>query len=222
MQSSRKSELGPISPELALVDPELARAARELLPDSPPPVAVAVARRPLLAERPLSGQEPVPEPVPRRRRLRRALLSSAAGVAALAMLLTLVLDREGPRSRQAQDVKSVAAAVFSPEARPLQTAPGATSTPVNATAQGKIFVWVPSPHAAAYEFQLFQSGEPVFRARVDEARLELPGRWRQQGLPHALLPGSYHWYVWPISRRTNRQSTMPTVSAELVIAEQPR
>ena len=52
------------------------------------------------------------------------------------------------------------------------------------------------------EFQLFQGGERVYRARVQEARLELPGRWRQDGRPHALLPGSYRWYVWMISKRT--------------------
>ena len=66
-----------------------------------------------------------------------------------------------------------------------------------------MFVWVTSPDAAAYEFQLFQGGERVYRARVDEARLELPGRWRQAGRPHALLPGSYRWYVWTISKRPN-------------------
>jgi hypothetical protein len=71
----------------------------------------------------------------------------------------------------------------------------------------------------AYEFELFQAGERVFRTRLDRPRLELPGRWRWSGLPHALVPGSYRWYVWPISRRTNQQSTVAVVQARLVIEQ---
>ena len=77
----------------------------------------------------------------------------------------------------------------------------ATSKPVHASAvRGQTFVWVTSPDAGAYEFQLFQGGERIFRARVDEARLELPGRWRQAGRPHALLPGEL-----PLVRVDDRQ-----------------
>ena len=240
-------ELGPVSPELALVDPELARAARERLPDPPRPVpfviqdgVVPVAEQPAVVER-LRRLEPIPEPAsepaPRRRRIRLGLLASAAGVIAVGVLLTLFVVREEQPARRAQQTQSVAAAVSPPKATPTQPKPSATtpakpagtsttpatSGPVHAIAvPGRTFVWVKSPDAAAYEFQLFEGGERVFRARVDEARLELPGRWRQAGRPHALLPGSYRWYVWTISKRTNRQSTKPTVSAKLVIDEQPK
>jgi hypothetical protein len=185
-----------------MVDPELGRAARERLPDPPRPILAA-------------------EPAPPRRRIRLGLLSSAAGVAALGVLLTLVVGRQERPARRAQ-TQSVAAAVSPTNSAPTTTAP-ATSTPAHATdVPGQTFVWVTSPDAAAYEFQLFQGGERVFRARVDEARLELPGRWRLAGRPHALLPGTYRWYVWAISKRTNQRSTKPTVSAKLVVDEQPR
>ena len=240
-------ELGPVSPELALVDPELARAARERLPDPTRPIPVViqdavapVAERPAVVER-LRRLEPIPEPAseppPRRRRIRLGLLAPAAGVIAAGVLLTLFVGREEQPARRAQQTQSVAAAVSPPKATPTQPKPSTTtpakptgtsttpasSAPVHAIAvPGRTFVWVTSPDAAAYEFQLFQGGERVYRARVDDARLELPGRWRQAGRPHALLPGSYRWYVWTISKRTNRQSTKPTVSAKLVIKAQPQ
>ncbi len=66
------AELGPISPELALVCPELAAAAREALPDAPwlrhAPGAVTGAALPdpaassPPAQRPAAGQAPPPEP----------------------------------------------------------------------------------------------------------------------------------------------------------------
>jgi hypothetical protein len=223
-------ELGPVSPELALVDPELGRAARERLPDPPPSVPAGrqedvapVAERPGVVERLPSRLEPTPAPAQPRRRIRLGLLASGAGIVALGVLLALVVGRDDLPAPRAQQTQSVAGAVSPPEASPTKPTTPATSAPAHATAvPGKTFVWLASPDAAAYEFQLFEGGERIFRARVDEARLELPGRWRQAGRPHALLPGSYRWSVWTISKRTNRQSTKPTVSAKLVVEQQPR
>jgi hypothetical protein len=62
--SAGAAELGPISPELALVDPELARRARELLPE---PQKRPRAARPL----PPPAPAPTPEPQPEVRRRRR-------------------------------------------------------------------------------------------------------------------------------------------------------
>lgn len=61
------ADLGPISPELALVDPELARRARELLPE---PRERPRAPRPLPDAR-APEPEPDPEPQPAVRRRRR-------------------------------------------------------------------------------------------------------------------------------------------------------
>jgi hypothetical protein len=68
---------------------------------------------------------------------------------------------------------------------------------------------------------LFRGNTRVFRARAVEPRLELPGRWRQGGRTQTLTPGTYRWYVWPISSRTNRPSNVAVVQARLVIGESP-
>ena len=238
--TSAAPDLGPVSPELALIDPELARAARERLPDPPRPVP--------LAEQPVrieprgtslaagSGARARTASPPRPTRPARIRCGShcARGAAHAGRR-----SRGTTRPRRAAD--SVGRARGLPAeghghragahnthalkpAKPAGTSPTpATSAPSHATAvPGQTFVWVAAPDAAAYEFQLFQGGERVFRARVQEARLELPGRWRQDGRPHALLPGSYRWYVWMISKRTKQQSAKPTVSAKLVVAKQAR
>ena len=86
----RAAELGPISPELCLVDPELAAAARELLPLP----ADAPARRPApaaLRAEPVRGPEPASQPPARRlSRPRAALPRLVAVAAALAAIVVFV------------------------------------------------------------------------------------------------------------------------------------
>jgi hypothetical protein len=155
------------------------------------------------------------------------------------VLLTLFVGREtGPPPPEPQ-TQSVAGAALPPKAStsppPERSAssPTTRSTPATPAAvptkppvpagihaaalPGQTFVWVAAPKAAAYEFQLFQAGERIFRARVNEPRLQLPGRWRQGGHPYALLPGDYRWYVWPVSVGAKHQSSVAIVQAKLVI-----
>jgi hypothetical protein len=92
--------LEPISPELALVDPVLAEAARAALPEEPweaflpapaPPVQAAAPAPPVLVEQ-------APEPaVPRRRRSRRLVLTAGFAAAAAAGVL-VGGDFIGPRA----------------------------------------------------------------------------------------------------------------------------
>ena len=206
-------ELEPLSPELALVDPELARAARELLPDRPRFAAHAAVPA-VFVERLDHRSEPTPGG-----RLGRFL--SVAALVALGAMLTLLVGR-APLRPQIRSVAGVEHSTVTP-ATPVQRPAKPASSPVHSPPlAGQTFVWVATPGASAYEFQLFQSGERIFRARVAEPRLALPGRWRQNGRPYALVPGDYRWYVWPVSSQTKRQSSVAIVQAKLVIERHPR
>ena len=237
--------LGPISPELVLVDPELAAAARALLPEIPRALAVrstvATADNAVAVGRRRSGLEPITEELPARARAPRSLrwVATAGGVGVAGLLVWAVQHDRGPTASLSEPVvkpPTRTAATPSPttaartetasaEPRPTPTQPSRTSSqpsaPSPATApQGQTFVWVAAPDAAAYEFQLFRGSERIYRARVEQPRLELPGRWRQAGRSDELTPGSYRWYVWPVSSRTNRPADAATVQARLVVEEQ--
>jgi hypothetical protein len=84
----RSAGLGPISPELALVDPELSERARNLLPDPP-----ARPRRPL----PLPRVEVAAEPVapPRKPHRRRTVVLAALVFAAGAVSGSFLAGRHG-------------------------------------------------------------------------------------------------------------------------------
>ena len=255
------SGLGVISPELALVDPELARAARALLPDpahaTPPrqPLVAPVAVEHAFLERVRGSLEPEPtanESLPRRSRT--SPLAAVGLVATAALLAFLVrydwraapeqqnraaasptLGRPAPApetppaGRDRTDEGPVEPAPATPAPTPStqserqpEPPPPAPTTPAPATTAGQTFVWVAAPATTAYEFQLFRGSERIFRARARAPRLELPGRWRQNGRTYALTPGSYRWYVWPISRRTKRPAAVAIVQARLVIQEESR
>jgi hypothetical protein len=141
-----------LTPELALVDPELAERARERLADFPPPTVVAeppvepagepavlsrsvVERIPTAKRAPDVGRrEPTPaprepvehdEPPPRRRRGRRdrAQLLGIALVGAIGVALLLpTLLLSGGTSTSSADAPSVGAPA------PLETAPAETSS----------------------------------------------------------------------------------------------
>jgi hypothetical protein len=141
------ADLGPISPELALIDPELARRARELLPEPrerarpprPAPSPAAVLELP--------APEPAPEPELRRRRWPRALLLAAAIFAAGAASGTFIRTENAGTPATALEVRAGAPAtrprptpqptVKSPTLRPpkLAAKSRATKKPVAAQAQ---------------------------------------------------------------------------------------
>jgi hypothetical protein len=155
-----------------------------------------------------------------------ALLLAAAGLIAVGAVLTLVVGRERgatPVRQQTQAASEAAAPSQSSSPDKNVAKPKPAPVPEHAApVPGQTFAWAATPGASAYEFQLFQSGERIYRARVARPRLVLPGRWREDGRPHALLPGTYRWYVWPVSSQTKRQARAATVQAKLVVEGQQR
>ena len=100
MAAARSDGLGPISPELILVSPqEIARLARELLPDppwavsTPAPVETRLAPPPCLRPIIVAAEEPAP----RRRGRRRVAFTAALAAAIVVGFVLATMRRDGAR-----------------------------------------------------------------------------------------------------------------------------
>ena len=122
--------LGVISPELALVDPELAQRARQLLPEPrerpkvPPPVAAG----PALAQQPAAKVAPDPEIRRRRRWLRMAALAAVIFVAGAASG-TFLGNKETRSPGKAFEVAAVEPTTRPAALRPPAVRPAAVRPP---------------------------------------------------------------------------------------------
>jgi len=211
-----------VSPELALIDADLARELRARLtdpaPPSPQPVvetahAQAALVGPLRQEIEPEPRQPTPVTGRRSRKLR------VLGLVALGALLTVFVRNEA-RPSALDRIAGVAAGPNARAQTPEQGVPAGAAA--GSTPAGQTFVWAAEPGTAAYEFQLFRGDDRIYRARVTAPRLVLPGRWRQGARSYALTAASYRWYVWPISARTGGQAESATVQARLVVARPSR
>jgi hypothetical protein len=178
----------PISPELVLVDPELAREARLRLPDPPAPPRYV-------------PPEPRPQPAAQRRRavsfrvtLPLPTFEGAVGAFAALVIVVLALDLmpAGPRPTLA--------------AAPAPAAPrtAAAPTPVSGGWPQRVWTWAPQSDAAGYRFTLTRDGRPFYGAEVAGTRVVLPDHLRFE-------PGAYLLVV------TVRARSSPAHAAERAI-----
>ena len=196
-------DLGVLSPELALVDPELGRAARALLADLPgivhPPASHAPIGRSMFGRRvPSSPARPV------RERHSRRLLVGVAAATMLALLLfdvrvevgerPAVADSSPSETPPASSAGSVSGASGPATAPPTRRA--TTKKPFRAT--DRRFAWAPVPGASGYHVEFFRGSARVFADETTDPLLTVPAEWTLDGSKRALRPGTYRWYVWPI------------------------
>lgn len=226
---------GTISPELALVDPELAAWARARLPDIPAARLVVVAPPPpsqseraaqreatsVVAAGALAGIWP-----------RTRLVSVAAalllgiGVASGFLLRPVVVrDLAAPSALTSTPMVERAGAEPSPPAtRPRQVTPPAPKAPARRRTVARPpadlpdLVWPPVPGADGYRISLFRSGRLVYSTVRRSTHLRLTRNWVFRGRRYTLSAGSYRWVVWPLERRGGRSSvTRAIVDASLRI-----
>jgi hypothetical protein len=205
---------GPVSPELVLVDPELAAAARAALSEHPWPAPVRI--------------EPAPRP-PRGRRPTSAIVWLFVPGLALVLIvfgLTLVSTDDRPTfAAGAEPSRAPTPAQTAPRASPTaesqaarqRSAPTAARRPSptrKATPETKArprvsrksrparrasrprftparsFAWPPHSGAAYYRVTFLRNGRPFYRKRSRTALLRLPERVR-------FTTGEYRWTVRP-------------------------
>jgi hypothetical protein len=222
---SDSTVLDPISPELALVSPELAREARGRLPAPGFPfweyrasagLAEGPARRVRLGSRlrsPRAKREPMPalpvdsfasgSPWPPARSIPPVWL-------VLVLFLTVIVLRPGsspdrPHLEAAKTADVVRARTARPAetrkpARKARTIPAAVRAKPKAPARrkaGHALAWPRLATATYYDVQVFRGSTKVFEAWPDEPSIELPRSWVHEGRRRTLAPGVYEWYVWP-------------------------
>jgi hypothetical protein len=208
-----------VSPELVLVDPELASRARAALPDRPWPAPVRIEPRPRAVPR---GGIPV------------FATYWTFGLALILVVFGLTLISTNDRPTFAAEGESNRAAVPSkttPKTTPKTTSPSAPrvrktrkatgKAPPKKTAQtrtarpqpqpssqpkraaparrpvrqagfrpARIFSWPPHAGASYYQVTFARNGKPFYRTQTNNARLQLP-----QGV--RFTAGRYRWTVRP-------------------------
>jgi len=209
----------PLSPELVLVDPELARRARASLgrrelpryrpePPAEPPATAAPPPPAKQDDADSQDVEAAPFRPPRNRCVVPSLLSGLLG----ALIVALAISFKSTPGYYMPPVPSTdsGAATEPPEV----TAP--TTTGESAPSRGFRVSWKPERDAVGYEVTLSRGSRTLYRAYSLQTSMELPVRWSFRGRAYALDPGVYKWLVWPV-RAAGARDAAPSVRKTLVV-----
>jgi hypothetical protein len=108
--------------------------------------------------------------------------------------------------------------LFAARALHLHVAAGGAAKS-KAKPEAKTFAWVPVRGARSYVVEFVGKGRVIYLSNTRAPRLKVPAFWTYRGRRHALRPGAYHWYVWPILRTASGSHRgRPSVSSTLKIA----
>ena len=186
-----------ISPELALVDPELSFAARRLLPAPGCFVPGSMGGAPRSAPGAAPGRSPASAPAwrPPHWSDRRSLGATAVVLAAAAAFVILAL-------------------AGAPERREAPSAPQPAGAPHDAGA-ARPSTWPAVPGARAYRVKLERNGALVYEASSPRTTLELPRGMR-------LAPGHYTWSVTVEPEQGAEPSQRPVVESSFDIPARTR
>lgn len=207
----------PISPELALVDPDLAAAARALLPDPPDclsrrlplPLAPLAASSDATPASPARGSADVPRLRDPRRALRSVATAGAwivlAGVVASPLLAFL------PPNQAPSIVNTLPQPAPPPTAPPLPKAPsGSARVDIGPTIR-----WRAVPGASLYNLILVDGSRRVdLWSMKPSVRVTRPQRAGARLTPIV----TYAWFVYPVFRSSSGKLRFGTVTAHGSIA----
>jgi hypothetical protein len=224
-----------VSPELALVDPELRRQLVERAVDPPAWTTVAVA-----------SPRPLPAHGPRGARVRpRSAPASLAPLVlpTVALSIAFVLgalvfpmhgSQTNTRNLTAQNGRAQNVSVEPPSSRvasagipepgsgaflPLNAgpsrAPAATQRQAAPGIGTRSLVWAPAAGAASYEVALYRGNVRAFDAFTREPAIGISVRLHGGDGSKSVAAGAYEWYVWPI--RAGHRSAAAVVRSPLVL-----
>lgn len=197
----------PVSPELALVDPELAARARLRLPD--PRVADADAALRRLTAVPIGERNVVASSSDRTEKRGVGVLVGVAVALTATLLLADVRVEVGKTGAAAEAPVAPAssgrssAPAAAPSRPPPAKPPGATPRTTlpkkqPRSAEPRRLAWAPTGGAEGYHVELYRDDTRIFVAETQRPEVTVPARWTLNGTVRTLAPGDLRWYVWPL------------------------
>jgi hypothetical protein len=224
--------LPELSPELVLVDPELAEHARAQLHEpgcfrprgaepprplvtvAPPAEIAGASEQPSIEAFAQPAGPGITEPRMRARIVVGGwLVAFAAGLLVGGLALTLAGRDPAPAPATERQTTVAPAPAAQPQATPTRPT---TAAPSPTKLTRKTLAWAPAAGAASYETALYRGSIQVFSARTTEPRVTISSPWRYGGRLHRLEAGAYRWYVWPITA-DGKKATLPVVQAVVAV-----
>jgi len=207
-----------LSPELTLIDADLASDARAALPPARD-VLAEVARH--LESEPIRNLRAAlaPDAVPKRRRRRApALRLLAGGLAGVGAIAAAVLVFRPDTSELAARVPFASAATSITAPQPATPVPpGAAAVrrtaAVTSPTQFPVLTWAVDAAASRYRVGLFRDGIPLREVWTDDAQLALSSVSMPEGGP--LARGAYRWVVYPVYGADGSSGSTDTADAPL-------
>ena len=206
------TELEPLSPELALIDPVLAERAREALriaASIPEPAGQALRLAPAVPRMPAVEAPATAEPAPRPARRRASLMRAAAALAVPSIILNVALLRDRAPliipPRTAHSFAGVAAAstsIVETTRRPTAASkrPPATSgaaEPTRAAAAPRVLRWKKLLGTRMYDVVIWRDGRRVRDVWTRGSSVSIRSiACATSGARFAA--GSYLWFVYPV------------------------
>ena len=227
----RDSEV--VSPELVLVDPVMAAAARQRLPEAADSLtrAIRVAARSstpdskALVALATAALEMADESLPPFGGRGARSWGIVGGVAAATVIVLLLLDVhvQVGRTPASAETAAIGKPPVDQSTKGQHAQRGETQQPSSssgrlghrAAPQSRRFAWAPTPSASGYHIELFRGTGRVFSSDTIRPQITIPAHWRLGGQRRSLTPGEYRWYVWPVV--SGQRASQAIVQAKLVV-----